>query len=319
MELRETIVVSLQNISTLSHLISKTLAGDLEEDEKVSRSARSIATDTHVQELRDQLTNRIRKDFSNLVLRLAESRYELLSTTKFTLKDYQSMINGVRAIQQALITSSSAVQLMSASERTMPQRLLARSDAARTFKDFRHGIDLCIEDVIKAIIPRRQPEFKINVERALPIEAEPSRLSRRRTTFPNLGRKPPVQSGLQAITERLKAEVARGGWSMSPGPGRRSGSTTPTRRESKEGHPMSPPERSSSSWDSKEVRLLCSVTRLTGMQRASFLRKSFNQFSTLQTATVRSLIAAGTVDVGDELFLDSPQPSLQELYVLSPP
>lgn len=137
-ELRQLLVTSLQHVSTLAHLTCKTYARELDQDEV---------------DVRQVLVKALRSDYLALNERLDETSFEV-TISRWSLKHYRDMIKAVQGLQQALITSSSAIDLISAIDpRGINSRhLLARSEAAKTFADFRHGIDLVIAEIIDELV-----------------------------------------------------------------------------------------------------------------------------------------------------------------------
>ncbi|CEQ38838.1 SPOSA6832_00288 [Sporobolomyces salmonicolor] len=138
-ELRKLLVTSLQHVSTLAHLSCKTYAKEINEDEI---------------EVRQLLIRTIRSDYLALTARLDETSLEVLYT-RWSLKHYSDMISAVQGLQQALITSSSALDMMDRLDPhgvNVKRHLLARAETARTFADFRRGIDLVIAEIIDELV-----------------------------------------------------------------------------------------------------------------------------------------------------------------------
>ncbi|GAA5951640.1 hypothetical protein JCM21900_000535 [Sporobolomyces salmonicolor] len=138
-ELRKLLVTSLQHVSTLAHLSCKTYAKEINEDEI---------------EVRQLLVRTIRSDYLALTARLDETSLEVLYT-RWSLKHYSDMISAVQGLQQALITSSSALDMMDRLDPhgvNVKRHLLARAETARTFADFRRGIDLVIAEIIDELV-----------------------------------------------------------------------------------------------------------------------------------------------------------------------
>ncbi|GAA5896960.1 uncharacterized protein JCM6883_007067 [Sporobolomyces salmoneus] len=142
-ELKKLLVTSLQHVSTLAHLSCKTYAKEITEDEA---------------EVRQLLVKTIRSDYLALAARFEETSLEI-AFTRWSLKHYRDMISSVQGLQQALLTSSSALDLI---DRLDPEgvnvkrHLLARVEVAKTFTDFRHGIDLVIAEIIDELEGRRR-------------------------------------------------------------------------------------------------------------------------------------------------------------------
>ncbi|GJN91517.1 hypothetical protein Rhopal_004540-T1 [Rhodotorula paludigena] len=133
-ELRRLLVTSLQHVSTLAHLTCKTYARELDQDEV---------------DVRQVLVKSLRSDYLALNARLNETSYEIVFS-RWSLKQYGDMIRAVQGLQQALITASSAMDLIDELDPAgvNSRHLLARAETARTFADFRHGIDLVIAEII---------------------------------------------------------------------------------------------------------------------------------------------------------------------------
>ncbi|BGP21516.1 transmembrane protein [Rhodotorula toruloides] len=155
-ELRQLLVTSLQHVSTLAHLTCKTYARELNQDEV---------------DVRQVLVKALRSDYLALNGRLDETSFEI-TFSRWSLKHYRDMIKAVQGLQQALITSSSAIDLISALDpRGINSRhLLARSEAAKTFADFRHGIDLVIAEIIDELVGPVAIDVEPDAEMALQNE-----------------------------------------------------------------------------------------------------------------------------------------------------
>ncbi|BGP36620.1 hypothetical protein JCM10450v2_000510 [Rhodotorula kratochvilovae] len=137
-ELRRLLVTSLQHVSTLAHLTCKTYARELDQDEL---------------DVRQVLVKTLRSDYLALNARLEETSYEVVFS-RWSLKQYADMIRAVQGLQQALITASSAMDLIDQLDPAgvNSRHLLARAETARTFADFRHGIDLVIAEIIDELV-----------------------------------------------------------------------------------------------------------------------------------------------------------------------
>ncbi|GAA5969341.1 hypothetical protein JCM11641_007557 [Rhodosporidiobolus odoratus] len=137
-ELRRLLVTSLQHVSTLAHLTCKTYAKEIDEDEV---------------EVRQVLVKTIRSDYLSLTSRLEETSFEILYT-RYSLKHYFDMIRIVQGLQQALTTSSSALDLIDELDPSgvNVRHLMARAETARTFASFRQGIDLVIAEIIDELV-----------------------------------------------------------------------------------------------------------------------------------------------------------------------
>ncbi|GAA6007325.1 hypothetical protein JCM11491_003089 [Sporobolomyces phaffii] len=138
-ELKKLLVTSLQHVSTLAHLNLKTYAKECNEDEAA---------------VRQLLIKTIRSDYLALAARLEETSLEI-AFTRWSLKHYRDMIASVQGLQQALITSSSALDLIDRLDPAgvnVKRHLLARAEVAKTFTDFRLGIDLVIAEIIDELV-----------------------------------------------------------------------------------------------------------------------------------------------------------------------
>ncbi|GAA6006426.1 hypothetical protein JCM10207_004930 [Rhodosporidiobolus poonsookiae] len=137
-ELRRLLVTSLQHVSTLAHLTCKTYAREVDDDEM---------------EVRQVLVKTIRSDYLALTSRLEETSYEIM-ITRYSLKQYGDMIRAVQGLQQALITSTSALDLIDELDPAgvNVRHLMARTETAKTFSDFRRGIDLVIAEIIDELV-----------------------------------------------------------------------------------------------------------------------------------------------------------------------
>lgn len=148
-ELRRLLVTSLQHVATLAHLTCKTYARELNNDELAVRQV---------------LVKELRSDYLALNARLEETSYEVV-LSRWTLRQHAAMIRAVQGLQQALITASSAQDLI---DQLDPQgvnsrHLLAEAETTRTFADFRHGIDLVIAEIVDELVgasggPAAEPE-----------------------------------------------------------------------------------------------------------------------------------------------------------------
>ncbi|GAA5995637.1 hypothetical protein JCM5350_001633 [Sporobolomyces pararoseus] len=134
-ELKKLLVASLQHVSTLSHLSCKYYAKECSDDEA---------------QVRQLLVKTIRADYLALAARLQETSLEV-AFSRWSLKHYRDMIASVQGLQQALITSSSALDLIDRLDPAgvnVKRHLLARAEVAKTFTDYRQAIDLVIAEII---------------------------------------------------------------------------------------------------------------------------------------------------------------------------
>lgn len=149
-ELRRLLVTSLQHVATLAHLTCKTYARELDRDEL---------------DVRQVLVKELRSDYLALSARLEETSYEVVLSS-WSLAQYANMIRAVQGLQQALITASSAMDLIDQldPEGVNSRHLLAEAETTRTFADFRHGIDLVIAEIVDELVGAK----------GVPVERDPA-------------------------------------------------------------------------------------------------------------------------------------------------
>lgn len=137
-QLRSLLVTSLQHVATLAHLTCKTYARELDAEES---------------EVRHVLAKSLRSDFLALDAQLDEVKYET-TFSRYSLRHFREMIAAVQALQQALITASSAIDLIDSVDPNgfSAQRLLSGNEMLRSFAQFRHGIDLVIAEIIDELV-----------------------------------------------------------------------------------------------------------------------------------------------------------------------
>ncbi|GAA5922333.1 uncharacterized protein JCM15063_003269 [Sporobolomyces koalae] len=210
-ELKKLLVTSLQHVSTLAHLSCKTYAKECSDDEM---------------EVRQLLIKTIRSDYLALTARLEETSLEILFT-RWSLKHYSDMIASVQGLQQALITSSSALDLIDRLDPkgvNVKRHLLARAEVAKTFSEFRHSIDLVISEIIDGLVgTKSRSEGLANAagpasDEALDASADvksdgdpqrPAELPRPETTLYTTPTTHHAQKKLETVAAKLKREVER--------------------------------------------------------------------------------------------------------------
>ncbi|GAA5857131.1 hypothetical protein JCM8547_007978 [Rhodosporidiobolus lusitaniae] len=220
-ELRRLLVTALEHVSALTHLTCKAYAREIDEDEV---------------EVRQVLTKTIRSDYLALTSRLEETSYEILFS-RYSLKNYRDMIRVVQGLQQALITASSALDLIDEldPEGVNHRHLMARAETANAFHDFRQGIDLVIAEIIDHLVgtsvvgldETRDPEVKDvdekekqrpageateGVDAQAPPSASPPQRERRLSGGASLHTSPTTtaaQEKMLTIAARLKREVQK--------------------------------------------------------------------------------------------------------------
>ncbi|GAA5972386.1 hypothetical protein JCM11641_002434 [Rhodosporidiobolus odoratus] len=297
-ELRELLVISLEHISTFSHLIAKTYSLEITDDERKAR---------------DDLNLTIRADMGLLNQKLAQAGIEI-NYSRWSMQDYAFAVSKLRAMQQGLITSYSSLIAM---ERYDPKALelikqeLQSTAASRQFNRLRRATDLSFADIVAEYavgqVQYRSPapgehswsDFRDEHE-TTDVEAAQSRpraLSR-------------VQSGaeqarLAHLRTKLREEVATAG-------------STPmgSRRASVSGAPGTALNSNLAQETTEALSGRLSGQKSEVNDKVAFLRECWNIFKTGQLAAIEHLLVQ--VPHEAELRLHRPGLSMQEQY-LNPP
>ena len=90
--MRELLVTSLEHISTFVHLLAKTYALEITDEERT---------------LRDSLNQSIRADYGLLMVKTAQAGLEV-NWTRYSMASYASMIARIKQMQAGLITCYSS-------------------------------------------------------------------------------------------------------------------------------------------------------------------------------------------------------------------
>lgn len=142
-ELRELLVLSLEHISTFTHLIAKTYSLEITEEERA---------------LRDSLNQSIRADYGLLVVKTAQAGLEV-NWTRWAMSDYSRMTAKIKQMQQGSITCYSSLVVM---ERFEPEALniikqgLEETATGKAFRRLRRSMDLCVADIVKELAVGKQ-------------------------------------------------------------------------------------------------------------------------------------------------------------------
>lgn len=296
-ELRELLVVSLEHLSTFTHLIAKTYSMEITDEERV---------------LRDQLNQSIRADFGLLQVKTAHAGLEV-NWTRWSMADYGGMVARIKQMQQGLITSYSSLIVM---EKFEPDALevikrgLEETSTGRAFKKLRLGFDLSISDIVKELAVGKQvyhsPAPGASWDDFLDLEDEEDiEAGRARARAPSVSPgSPEVQDQLARVSARLRAEVQ--GADNSPMASRRgSFSGDGEKPASVEGTTAVP----SLAPDPTPKR----AKDLKSLDRVAFLRGCWHNFKSEQNEAITRLLAEGILD-DDELRLNKPAPSLYEQF-----
>ncbi|GAA5834027.1 hypothetical protein JCM9279_004193 [Rhodotorula babjevae] len=300
-ELREILVISLEHISTFSHLIGKTYLVELTDEERVAR---------------DELNQSIRADMGVLGQRYAQAGVEI-NYTRWTMKDYGFMVGKVRAMQHGLITSYSSLVSM---EKFDPAALeivkqeLQDTHASKAFSKLRRSADLSFSDIVVELAvdgvayhspapgERHWEDFHEAPETP-DLESGTGRGRRFSLSVPNPSSKEESDKLQQRIAARLRKEVMTAG-------------STPTtsRRPSMSTAPDTLVEGDVASAASAAL-----VGHKDGkkdgkvVDKVAFLRGAWRLFEESQLSGIGRMLATG-VPEEDELRLHRPAPSMAEQY-----
>lgn len=83
----------------------------------------------------------IREDYTQLTERASEASFEI-RYSKFSMNDFHTIIDHVQALQQALITVSSTLEIIKSLDPkgiNLKRHLLAKAEATENFRSFRKG------------------------------------------------------------------------------------------------------------------------------------------------------------------------------------
>ncbi|GAA6050447.1 hypothetical protein JCM3770_002600 [Rhodotorula araucariae] len=306
-ELREILVISLEHISTFSHLISKTYNLDLTNDERVAR---------------DALNQSIRADMGVLNQRLGQAGLEI-NYSRWAMQDYSLMVSKVRAMQHGLITSYSSLVSM---EKYDPRALeiikqeLQDTQANKLFNKLRRSADLSFADIVaelavgKAVYRSPAPgERHWDDFREMPEspDVESGRADGRRFSLsaPTPASQEDAVAMQQRIAARLRKEVASAG--STPMASRRpSMSNAPDVLVNND---LAAAASAAFAANPSAARKAAKVTD----DKVAFLRSCWRQFEESQLSAIGRMLATGLPE-DDELRLYRPGPSFAELY-LHPP
>ncbi|SCZ90896.1 BZ3500_MvSof-1268-A1-R1_Chr1-3g02359 [Microbotryum saponariae] len=330
-ELNTLLIASLQHISSLAHLTCKAYSKEIDADEEQVRSV---------------LVQTIRSDYLALASRLEETAYEVRLRSQFRFVDWQDMIAKVQGLQQALITSSSALDLIDELDPegiNVKRHLLARSESAATFKAFRRGIDLVIASIVDQLLgndnkqQQRKPtgeedvhgqemrerwhlHSRANQEPTLPPPAtQPRTGAAEPVAGAPLSRKETMEQ-LMTIGDKLRREVQRSEIRQQQASRESSVSNAPTTND-----PPTPEEQAQAAADLRHT--LSKRTTVFDPERRTpsgdeekayaagsevgFLRDAWERFAQVQADALISLIKDGSLGIEDVLRIEEGMPGLQ--------
>lgn len=312
-ELRQLLVSSLQNVAVLAHLLCKSYLRDIQDDEV---------------EVRDLLVKTIRSDYLSLAGHLEDTSYEVI-WSRWAYADLQQIIGFVKGLQQALITSSSALELIETLDPegvNLEKHLFARSEAATSFGTYRHGLDLVIADLIDEILGKGAHNHCPPAGGGTQGPDASAETDLEKQGPAKLGRTPTKQSTLQQIAtvrERLQREVLRSelrhehirhtrnkstSSHNTPRPGVSRETTPPGRRPSNR-HSLSvePP-----TWVPSPAAVATAAE--AALPAVEFLQRAWDAFARTQNDALVRLIKDGALQVEDVLEIEAGMPSMRDMY-----
>ncbi|KPV78386.1 uncharacterized protein RHOBADRAFT_49163 [Rhodotorula graminis WP1] len=308
-ELREILVISLEHISTFSHLIGKTYLVELTDEERVAR---------------DELNQSIRSDMGVLGQRYAQAGIEI-NYTRWTMHDYGFMVAKVRAMQHGLITSYSSLVSM---EKFDPAALeivkqeLQDTHASKAFSKLRRSADLAFSDIVSELAvgkadgkvvyhspapgERHWEDFH-EVPETPDLESGTGRGRRFSLSVPNPSSKEESDALQQRIAARLRKEVMTAG--STPTTSRRpSMSTAPDTLVEGDVASAASAALAGHKDGKKDGKVV---------DKVAFLRGAWRSFEDSQLSGIGRMLATG-VPEEDELRLSRPGPSMAEQYANPP-
>ncbi|GEM06176.1 transmembrane protein [Rhodotorula toruloides] len=300
-ELREILVISLEHISTFSHLLAKTYSLDITDDERA---------------VRDDLFVSIRADMGVLNQKLAHTSLEI-NYSRWSMTDYHLMVGKLRQMQLGLIAAYSSLVSM---ERFHPRALelvkeeLTSSGADKWFSKLRRGADLSFSDIVSELAvgkvtyhspapgERSWNEFCDTHQDAGDVEAGRSDSGRQRAF--SVARRDEMHERMAAMRERLRNEVA--------------GSTPAiSRRPSMSGLADSVVDPGFAAQAAAALSA-AGQGQTRKLDKAATLRKCWDSFKASQLASIQKILEDGAPE-DDELHLHRPGPSVFEQYADAPP
>lgn len=238
----------------------------------------------------------------------------------------RNLLSAFTGLQQALITSSSALELIDTldPEGVNQRQLLARAEAATTFGAFRRGIDLVIAAIVDEVLT---PGVVLHREAD---HSSPTTLPPAPSSKPELKRVNSEQtlSKIDNIGKRLQREVAKAEdrqMRSRRGSPERPARGTPDRRRSDIFGAEAGTDVDEATVErdleggGAEVRKALEGQGNEGRRSTNtkdpveFLRESWTAFAKAQADALIRLIRDGSLQVEDKLRIDSGMPSLQAM------
>ncbi|KAL5492777.1 hypothetical protein ACEPAI_4224 [Sanghuangporus weigelae] len=193
-EMRQTLILSLEHVSTFLHLLAKTYTMEITEEERA---------------VRDHLAQSIRADFGLLSNKIDETFIEI-NYSRFSTKEYQSFVTRVRRMQQSLIAVYSSLINVEKKDTDL-FRTEFLPNTVKSFNKLRGALNATMREIIGAlgcqrfIIPASSAGYAefMDVERqesstSLRLRREPTRASSARDT---------VDERLDYVARRLAEEL----------------------------------------------------------------------------------------------------------------
>ncbi|GAA6004360.1 hypothetical protein JCM10207_000685 [Rhodosporidiobolus poonsookiae] len=306
-ELRELMVVSVEHISLFAHLIAKTYALDISDEEK---------------EVRDQLNTSIRADMGLLNQRLGTVALEI-NYSKWSMTDYSIALGHIRQIQQGLITSYSSLIAM---ERYDPKALdvikqeLQDTNAKTSFQRLRKAADLAFSDLVQELgvggleyhspAPgERSWDDFVDDRPDADLEAAGEKSPLTRVTSRQQRQQAKETHGRFALLrDRLRKEVATAG--PTPTVSRRPSFSAP--------ETVYNPPKDAATPPAELHEALATTAAGKSKSGVIFLRRTWKQFKDGQLAAVRQLLTTSPAEDTDrELRLHTRGLTLAEQYLQS--
>ncbi|KAG8908778.1 hypothetical protein FRB99_003016 [Tulasnella sp. 403] len=321
-ELRRTLIASLQHIETFGMLISRSYLMIITEEEKA---------------IRDNLAQTIRADFGFLQQKLEETTLEI-NWSKWSLDDYRYFIGKTRALQLALISTHSSLANLEQTDDIL-YRTAFIPKTLGPFNRVRLDMRLTIREIEIAFgfsgeaLPKCAWESYLDIERRVAESDGPSRQSRRRgNSFLDTADEEQRRADLQAVAQRLAAEFEHAPHDDESSPiqekkDHRSSDkegSTPSRHSGESQNTSPPPattfantprvaEEQLNEEETKEIK------RTFHERGPATLASDFQIFKDIQHELITKTLIGGTLtncDVGIKLKVESPQPSIHDVYGL---
>ncbi|KAM0793556.1 hypothetical protein ACM66B_000993 [Microbotryomycetes sp. NB124-2] len=304
-ELRESLVASLERISTFTHLIARTFNIEITEEEKA---------------VRDQLNQSIRADFAFLQLKLGQSGLEV-NWTRWAMADYATMVAKVQAMQQGLITAYSSLIVLEKLERPSLELIkkgLVETETGRMFNKLRLGFDVLVNDIVTELAvgdlrhqsPLPDAAWEDFLDNEDEQDIETGRMRTRSRSKSMSQQDPEINTQLERVNARLRQELK--GISHTPVQSRRNSF-------SNEASAAQPPPVSSTSGTTVVPSSRASTERrhraieLKDLDRVAFMRGAWKRFKGAQNDYIAKLLSEGVLD-DDTLRVEMPSQSLADLY-----